>query len=288
MTGAPQTPGGNWADLRTRVMSGLILAALGIGLLLSAGLVLRAGLAVLVGLMTWELARLTGRLDRPDDNARHARLTGLLAGLASAAVLILPRLMPDGRAGGLLWGVLLLPLAVGLTGCAPRNRGPFLLFMLGIYGAAYGMLVTREVGGLTWVFWVVGTVVVSDILGYFAGRSLGGPKFWPAISPKKTWSGTVAGWIGAVIWALIVVLVSGSGAWWMLAAGPLIAFAGQMGDIAESWLKRRVGVKDSSDLIPGHGGVLDRFDAMSGAFLLMALGAMLLLALFDLDLIAVS
>ena len=53
--------------------------------------------------------------------------------------------------------------------------------------------------------------MVSDVLGYFAGRTFGGPKFWPAISPKKTWSGTIAGWIGAVIWALIMVLVTGSG-----------------------------------------------------------------------------
>ena len=75
---------GNWADLKTRVVSGVVLAALGIGLLISTGIVLRIGLSVLVGLMIWELARLTGHLDQHARNERHARLTGALAGLAFA------------------------------------------------------------------------------------------------------------------------------------------------------------------------------------------------------------
>ncbi len=289
MTGGGDKTGGQWGDLRTRVVSGVILAALGVGLLVSSGAVMRAGLSVLVGLMAWELARLTGHLDQPDRNERHALLIGVVAGLASAVFLLVPMLTgPDGVSWVVLWVALLVPIILGWVGSVPRNRWPFVLFMLGIYGAAYGILVTRQIGGLNWIFWVAGTVVVSDVLGYFAGRTFGGPKFWPAISPKKTWSGTIAGWIGAVIWALIMVLVTGSGDWWMLAAGPLIAFAGQMGDIAESWLKRRVGVKDSSNLIPGHGGVLDRFDAMSGAFLLMGVGSLLFLALLYLDVVAVS
>ena len=289
MTGGGDKTGGQWGDLRTRVVSGVILAALGVGLLVSSGAVMRAGLSVLVGLMAWELALLTGHLDQPDRNERHALLIGVVAGLASAVFLLVPMLTgPDGVSWVVLWVALLVPIILGWVGSVPRNRWPFLLFMLGIYGAAYGILVTRQIGGLNWIFWVAGTVVVSDVLGYFAGRTFGGPKFWPAISPKKTWSGTIAGWIGAVIWALIMVLVTGSGDWWMLAAGPLIAFAGQMGDIAESWLKRRVGVKDSSNLIPGHGGVLDRFDAMSGAFLLMGVGSLLFLALLYLDVVAVS
>ena len=289
MTGGGDKTGGQWGDLRTRVVSGVILAALGVGLLVSSGAVMRAGLSVLVGLMAWELARLTGHLDQPDRNERHALLIGVVAGLASAVFLLVPMLTgPDGVSWAVLWVALLVPIILGWVGSVPRNRWPFVLFMLGIYGAAYGILVTRQIGGLNWIFWVAGTVVVSDVLGYFAGRTFGGPKFWPAISPKKTWSGTIAGWIGAVIWALIMVLVTGSGDWWMLAAGPLIAFAGQMGDIAESWLKRWVGVKDSSNLIPGHGGVLDRFDAMSGAFLLMGVGSLLFLALLYLDVVAVS
>ena len=278
---APKKPADQWGDLRTRVVSGVIVAVLGLGLLLSTGVVLCVGLSILVGLMIWELARLTGHLDQPERNERHARLTGLAGGLAFAAVLLIPGLMIGDVMYSARWAYVLplVPLILGAGGAVPRNRWPFVLFFLGIYGGAFGILLVRTSGnlaasgpeGLIDVMWIVGTVVISDVLGYFAGRSLGGPKFWPAISPKKTWSGTVAGWIGAFLFALVIVLVTGGHDWWMLAAGPLIAFAGQMGDIAESWLKRRVGVKDSSNRIPGHGGVMDRFDAMTGAFVLPAL-----------------
>ena len=126
------------------------------------------------------------------------------------------------------------------------------------------MFVLRDEAGIAAVLWLLGVVITSDVMGYFAGRILGGPKFWPAISPKKTWSGTIAGWMGAAVLGLVFVLL-GHGSWPLILLSPVVAFAGQMGDIAESWLKRKVGVKDSSNLIPGHGGLLDRFDAMVGA-----------------------
>ncbi len=122
------------------------------------------------------------------------------------------------------------------------------------------------------VMWLLAVVAASDVLGYFAGRTLGGPKFWPKVSPKKTWSGTVAGWIGAALVGLVVVLATGA-SWALVPFSALVAFAGQMGDIAESWVKRRAGVKDASNLIPGHGGALDRFDALIGAVVVvLALG----------------
>jgi phosphatidate cytidylyltransferase len=141
-------------------------------------------------------------------------------------------------------------------------------YALAIMLAGYGLVELRSVGGTQAILWLVAVVVASDVLGYFAGRMLGGPKFWPAISPKKTWSGTVAGWIGAALVGLVVVLGSGAGRL-LVPLSALVAFAGQMGDIAESWVKRRAGVKDASNLIPGHGGVLDRFDALIGAVVLV-------------------
>ena len=95
-----------------------------------------------------------------------------------------------------------------------------------------------------------------------AGRMIGGARFWPSISPKKTWSGTIAGWI--LTGLLGAVLMYYSGLIWMVPVSVAVAFGSQLGDIAESWIKRRVGVKDSSNLIPGHGGFLDRFDGFIG------------------------
>jgi phosphatidate cytidylyltransferase len=134
--------------------------------------------------------------------------------------------------------------------------------------AGHGLFVLRDEQGTAAMLWLLGVVIVSDVMGYFAGRILGGPKFWPAISPKKTWSGTVAGWIGAAALGFGFAAF-GYGSYWLVVLSPLVALAGQMGDIAESWLKRRVGAKDSSNLIPGHGGVLDRFDALTGAMVLV-------------------
>ena len=111
-------------------------------------------------------------------------------------------------------------------------------------------------------------VVVTDVAGYFAGKSIGGPKFWPRISPKKTWSGVVAGWIAAGCVGAFAFATGSHGPLFILTA-MIMSFGSQLGDIAESALKRRAGVKDSSNLIPGHGGVLDRFDGVVGAAMVL-------------------
>jgi phosphatidate cytidylyltransferase len=111
-------------------------------------------------------------------------------------------------------------------------------------------------------------VIVTDVFGYFAGRTFGGPKFWPSISPKKTWSGTSVGWVGAGIVGFVFTLFTNAGLS-IIVISMVLSFASQMGDIAESALKRRMKVKDSSTLIPGHGGLFDRFDALLGAALFM-------------------
>ena len=250
---------GKWSDLRKRFGWGALLLVIGIVLLLSSGLWMRLGVSVIAGLMMWELARLTGWRHPEFHSPRHPVLIGLLSGLV-----LLTKLVLSGDKPLLL---ILLPILAGLPGTHSHERPAYVLFTVAILGAAYALVAMREVMGLATVFWIVATVVQSDVLGYFVGRKVGGRKFWPSISPKKTWSGTLAGWVGALVLAL-GLWVSGLGTWPVLLVGPLLAIAGQFGDIAESWLKRRVGAKDSSQLIPGHGGVMDRFDAMSGALLL--------------------
>src|SRR5690606_3701496 len=124
-------------------------------------------------------------------------------------------------------------------------------FGVAILLVGFELVYLREIYGLTFILWLIGVVILSDVLGYFAGKTLGGPKFWPRLSPKKTWSGTVAGWVGALLLG-VLLWAAGLADAAVIALSPLVAFAGQLGDIAESWLKRRAGVKDSSNLIPGH------------------------------------
>lgn len=162
----------------------------------------------------------------------------------------------------MLWELWSMTLRQGRDGAIALTFGCAIL----LAGAALIWLRCQP-QGLTLTLWLLAVVIASDVMGYFAGRLLGGPKFWPSISPKKTWSGTTAGWIGALIvgWAFSGTLGSV-----VILFSPIVAFAGQMGDIAESAIKRRAGVKDSSQLIPGHGGVLDRFDAVIFAALVVA------------------
>ncbi len=115
--------------------------------------------------------------------------------------------------------------------------------------------------GLELLLWVFITTWSVDIGAYFAGRTIGGPKLAPAISPNKTWSGLIGGMAAAALfgglWAYLLQLP----AILLLLAAPF-AFAAQIGDLFESWLKRRAGVKDSGNWLPGHGGALDRLDGL--------------------------
>lgn len=242
----------------------MVLALAGVAMIVAAGLWLRIGVSILCGIMVWELARLTAWRHAEFHAPRRPEMLGGIAGLTLFAMLTMP--------GDLPALLIIVPVIIGWRGTHVHERGPWVFFTIAILSAGYAVVVIREVMGLPTAAWVAGTVVMTDVLGYFAGRYFGGPKFWPSLSPKKTWSGTIAGWIGAFLLALFVVLI-GWGDLRLLVLGPVLAFAGQMGDIVESALKRRVGAKDSSGILPGHGGLMDRFDAMSAAFvLLMVLG----------------
>ena len=120
--------------------------------------------------------------------------------------------------------------------------------------------------GLLAIVLLFAIVWSTDIFGYFAGRAIGGPKLMPAVSPKKTWSGAIAGTLGAMIVAVRVAKLFGSFSTTAIAGvALLLSVCGQAGDLFESWVKRKFGVKDSSQLIPGHGGVMDRLDGFWAA-----------------------
>jgi len=120
--------------------------------------------------------------------------------------------------------------------------------------------------GLVQTLWVICCVIASDVGGYCVGRTLGGPKLWPTISPKKTWSGIIGGWFFTMAITYFFVILFEDIEFYLLFFSILISIFSQFGDLYESFLKRKAGRKDSSNLIPGHGGFLDRFDGMIGAF----------------------
>lgn len=213
--------GANWADLRARSLSALVMLAVGAVAIWLGGSVYFLLILVAVAAMQWELWRMT---------LGQGRDTALWAGYG---------------------------LAILLAGAA----------LIWLRGLPNGFLL---------ICWLLAVVIASDVMGYFAGRALGGPKFWPRISPKKTWSGTVAGWIGAALVGVVFAALDRGTGLGLVLLSPFVAFAGQMGDIAESAIKRRAGVKDSSNLIPGHGGVLDRFDALIFAAIVVGAAALFL------------
>lgn len=136
------------------------------------------------------------------------------------------------------------------------------------------MMSMRDGSGLVWMLWLMLVVIATDVAGYFAGKAFGGPKFMPRISPKKTWSGTSAGWAAAAVVGIGFMIQLGAGIGLVLVS-VAVSFAAQLGDIAESAIKRYAGVKDASALIPGHGGLMDRFDGLMAAALFVLLTAQL-------------
>jgi phosphatidate cytidylyltransferase len=115
--------------------------------------------------------------------------------------------------------------------------------------------------GLLYAFWTMALVWACDIGAFFAGRAIGGPKLAPRLSPNKTWAGLIGGTIAAGALGLALHAAAGLPLPLALCSLPL-AMLSQMGDLYESWLKRRAGVKDSGNILPGHGGVLDRLDGL--------------------------
>jgi phosphatidate cytidylyltransferase len=154
---------------------------------------------------------------------------------------------------------------------APRARRLWVIAGIGYAGAMLlAPLLLRGSDRLGFVAIVLLFAIVwtTDVLGYFAGRAFGGPKLMPAVSPKKTWSGAIAGALGAMIVSVpIVGLFSDFNRPVIAALALLLSVLAQLGDLLESWVKRRFGAKDASHLIPGHGGVMDRLDGFWAAAL---------------------
>ncbi len=263
--GAPPNP---WQDLGRRSASALVLLPLALGALWAGGW-LWGGLVLLgLGLLSWEWTRLIGAEPRGPDGLM---LQGAVLGAGLLGQL--------GQGGwGLVWVVL---AALAVAGRADRPAiGRFWLpcGVLYLGGAGLALAGLRlGTAGFANVLFLLLVVWASDIGGYLAGRLVGGPKLAPAISPGKTRSGAIGSLAAAMLlgWAAARLLAPGSAGVAVLLAG-LLGVVSQAGDLFESWVKRQFGVKDSSALIPGHGGLLDRLD---GLMLVAPVAALLGLAL---------
>ena len=179
---------------------------------------------------------------------------------------------------------LLLMLAIALPMLwlliRPRTGTAFVNWAWTLGGILYvGWLLSHLVslrgmtGGMNWVFLVILANAASDTTAFFIGRSFGRHRLAPRISPNKTWEGALAGVVGAMVFSLLFtaprlfaatnpLYVEGFICWQALSLGLLVSVFGQLGDLAESLLKRHAGVKDSGRLLPGHGGILDRMDSV--------------------------
>lgn len=186
--------------------------------------------------------------------------------------------------GGLPWTVFVLLVATGVLwewsklsraiAASWWARALWLVAGVVYVGVACEMLLILRTEDLGLVLMVVAAVIATDIGAYFAGRTFGGPKIAPRISPSKTWSGLVGGALGASLatfpqlYRFWICWFCGPHQLWLEALedaflfGLFIAIIAQTGDFFESWMKRRAGVKDSGHLIPGHGGLFDRVDGL--------------------------
>ena len=252
---------GRWADLAPRIGSAVVMVVVGLAVIWAGGDVFHLFVALICGTMVWELVRML----LPDAPARAVKL-----GALSAGAILLAMYLP----AFYVLPVLLAPSVAGSSQVS-ENKGLFAAFSTLIALAGFGMVFLRDGAGFDWMIWLICVVIATDVAGYFAGKMIGGAKLWPRVSPKKTWSGTVAGWVGAGLVGAAFALYGGYGVT-LVVMSVLMSMVSQAGDIAESAQKRKTGVKDSSALIPGHGGLMDRFDGMLGASLFALLAGALL------------
>lgn len=261
-------PSRRFADLRTRILSAAAAAAAGITLLYLGGYWTVALVAVACGAMAWEWRSVTLHGGGPCSVSAVPMVGAVAAGVAAYIWSV--------QMG---FAVLSLGLAVAAVIDLAANRraaaGWSLLGGLYLGGAGLALLSLRfgVDHGFRTALWLLVAVAAADIGGYFAGRMIGGPKLWPRVSPKKTWAGSVGGVTLAVLsgalfgWAFIPA----TGVATICAASAGVAVVSQAGDLAESALKRHFDVKDAGNILPGHGGALDRFDGLIAAAIAVGL-----------------
>lgn len=247
----PSTP-----DLRRRLISALVLAPLVLAAIFYGTPLFEIVLTIAAALMAWEWDRLCG-------DQRFG-----LSGWAMMLAIIVAGVAAWARRFDIVTVALVLGAgAVHAAAAASQRNHPVWIsagpIVIGFPCAALAWLRGLPIDGLETAVWLIGAIWATDLAAFITGRVVGGARLAPRISPQKTWSGLFGAVVGSAAWGLVCGL-------WFGATSPLLlvflgagaAIVAQSGDLAVSFVKRRFGAKDASNLIPGHGGVLDRLDGM--------------------------
>jgi phosphatidate cytidylyltransferase len=254
------------SELKLRVLSGLVMIVIALTALWLGGVAFWALASLLAVLMMIEWAAMAKatRWQVALGAALAAAMMGVALAFIDAAKLavyedrIIAQTLDLAGLGAILLAVITFRARLGAG----------LLYAV-IPAIALVFLREQPGQGLMLALWTLMIVWATDIGAYFAGRAIGGPKLAPALSPNKTWAGLIGGMAAALVVGAGIASAGNLPLFCWIAGAPL-AVAAQMGDLFESWLKRRSGVKDSGKLLPGHGGVLDRLDGVVPVAVLVA------------------
>lgn len=253
-------------ELSKRIVSGVGIGAVALAMTYWSPTLFTILMLVIAAAMSWEW----GRMVRGATITDPAMIVHILA-VVLAALLSASDMAGLAIASAVIGAIALAALTFGVGNGQLSGAG---VLYAGLPVVALGWIRGDEPLGFLATLFVLLSVIVTDIGAYASGRTLGGPKLWPAVSPNKTWSGLIGGVLSAAIAGGLFAWLSGTGsAAWLAGLGLVLGIVAQGGDLAELALKRHFGVKDSSNLIPGHGGVMDRMDGIVTASIIAAIVA---------------
>lgn len=263
---SPARPSRNAGDLRIRVASAIVLIALALALTWAGGVWYRLLAAAVAGAVFFEWQAMRAARVK----AAHRIVGAVLLALLLAALL-----------AGLPTANLIAILIAILVACVAHafyaHAGGWVVSGIayaGLSAISLAALRGADQPGLWATLFLFAVVWATDIFAYFVGRSVGGPKLAPAISPGKTQSGALGGAVAGIAFGIAVAVLAGAPLALLAAAALGLSVVSQAGDLFKSWLKRRNAIKDSSGLIPGHGGMMDRVDGLvAAAFAFFVVGA---------------
>ena len=245
---------GDWNDLEPRLISGVLLLFVSGVCIFLGGYFFTLFIIALVGIMHWELGKMLSPL-----SAQAMWFSAILS-------MVVTFFLIDYQS--LLWPLLILFINFHFQrNFFHHSRNFGALYSLAVIICGIVFYKVRLDFGLLHTIWLIGIVVVTDTAGYIIGRIVGGPKVFPGISPKKTWAGVLAGWfaVGVFSWSFVENVAPNNLFFTFVSISILLSVAAQIGDMIQSHLKRKNDVKDSSSLLPGHGGFMDRFDGFIGS-----------------------